>query len=186
MLFSAAVFFVTAVLVSILPIARALDALIVDTTSGSVQGAIDSSTPNVAHFLGIPYAEQPVGARRWLPSTPVVRQDRNVIDATRFGPACPRLESNKSTVWSVDAPEFGPAPFTLVGEDCLSVNVWTPRRLNETRQKDKSLLPVIAWVHGGSFQTGSASIPYQNPSRWVERTGRHIVVAIKYTSRCVL
>ncbi|KAF2628308.1 alpha/beta-hydrolase [Macroventuria anomochaeta] len=57
------------------------------------------------------------GARRWLPSAPAVRQDKGVIDATQFGPACPQLESNRSTLWSVDAPQFGIMPHDYVGED---------------------------------------------------------------------
>lgn len=162
-------------LVLVLPTSQALDCLTVDTTSGLVQGSIDSISPNVAHFLGVPYAEQPVGARRWLPSTPAVRQHKVVIDATQFGPACPQLDNNRSTLWSVDAPQFGIIPRDYVGEDCLSVNIWAPWK----KKRSKGLLPVIAWIHGGSFQTGGASVPYQNPSRWVERTGRHIVVGIK-------
>jgi acetylcholinesterase len=161
------------------PAALAISSLKIDTTSGPVQGAVDSVTPNVAHFLGIPFAEQPLGARRWLPPAHRGKQNQT-IDATNFGPACPQFEKEGESVWANDATEFIIAPRDFMGEDCLAVNVWTPWKEdancagNETER-----LPVIAWIHGGSFQTGGPTVPYQDPSRWVERSGKHIVVGIK-------
>lgn len=132
-----------------LPGASALNSLLVDTTSGLVQGAIDPVTPSVAQFLGVPYAEPPVGARRWLPSVRKARQCGALIDASDFGPACPQYHSKTPTTWSVDAPEFHNEPEDYQAEDCLSVNVWAP-----WRKRGAELLPVVAWIHGGSFQTG--------------------------------
>jgi len=164
---------------SALPVANALASLLVNTSSGFVQGGIDSITPSVAQFLGVPYAEQPVGARRWLPAILKSREDKNVIDATRFGPACPQYRSDTPTTWVNDAPEFQIEPRDYQGEDCLSVNIWAPLKQGEVRVTSAERLPVIAWIHGGSFQTGGASTPYQIPSRWIERSGKHIVVGIK-------
>lgn len=165
-------FLTRALLCLILP--RATSAghgLIVDTTSGPVTGFINNDAPQVAQFLGIPFAEQPVGERRWLPPIPKSREAS--IKATSFGNSCPQYLSNKSTIWTVDAPEFGISPG--IGENCLSVNVWTPHR---PRDSSKSL-PVIAWLYGGGFQTGGGSVPYQNPSHWIQRSRRHIAVSIK-------
>ncbi|KAF3043357.1 hypothetical protein E8E11_008434 [Didymella keratinophila] len=108
-----------------LPIAHAVSSLKIDTTSGAVQGAVDSITPNVAHFLGVPFAEQPLGKRRWLPSIPKTKEN-GTIDASHFGPACPQFEGNADSVWLTDAPEFVITPRNYTGEDCLTVNVWTP------------------------------------------------------------
>jgi carboxylesterase type B len=161
------------------PIAHAVSSLKIDTTSGPVVGAVDSITPNVAHFLGIPFAEQPLGARRWLPPAPKCKQNET-IDATNFGPACPQFEGNSKSVWSEDAVEFVITPRDFMGEDCLAVNVWAPWKENGTcAGNETEQLPVIAWIHGGSFQTGGPTVPYQDPSRWVERSGKHIVVGIK-------
>jgi acetylcholinesterase len=160
-----------------LPLVQGLKSLKVDTTSGIVQGVVDTISPNVALFLGIPYAQQPIGSRRWLPSIPVV--NKKSIDATRFGPACPQFEGNQNTTWLSDAPEFKIVPRDFMGEDCLSVNLWVPWKERKTPGDSARLLPVVAWIHGGSFQTGGASIPYQNPSRWVQRSRRHIVVGVK-------
>lgn len=161
------------------PIAHAISSLKVDTSSGPVQGAVDYATPNVAHFLGIPFAEQPLGSRRWLPSIAKGKQNET-IDATRFGPACPQFEGDSKSVWSEDATEFVITPRDYMGEDCLSVNVWTPWKEDATcAGNETETLPVIAWIHGGSFQTGGTTVPYQDPSLWVERSGKHIVVGIK-------
>ena len=164
-----------------LPIAYAVSSLKIETTSGTVQGAINSITPDVAHFLGVPFAEQPLGKRRWLPSVPKSKEN-GTIDATNFGPACPQFEGNSESVWLTDATEFVITPRDYIGEDCLAVNVWAPwkQKRNHTEGKPKKeKLPVLAWIHGGSFQTGGATVPYQDPSRWVQRSGKHIVVGIK-------
>src|SRR4051812_41286483 len=55
--------------------AYAVGSLTVETTSGPVTGFINGTTPHVAQFLGIPYAEPPVGSRRWLPSIIKSRED---------------------------------------------------------------------------------------------------------------
>lgn len=153
--------------------ANAVRNLTIETSSGPVTGIINGTTPNVAQFLGIPFAEQPVGARRWLPAIAKSRED--YIDATRFGHSCPQFEGNASNVWLDDAPEFV-TPTDTTGEDCLSVNVWAPWKQDH---QDDEPLPVIAWIYGGAFQTGGGNIEYQNPSRWIERSQKHIVVGIK-------
>lgn len=162
-----------------LPCAHALSSLVVDTSSGVFQGIIDDVTPKVAQFLGISYAEPPIGARRWLPPLPKGRANGNIINATKFGPSCPQYQTNKPTTWITDAPEFNIDPLDYQSEDCLSVNIWAPWH-HSTGYEKVTQLPVVVWIHGGSFQTGGAATPYHNPSRWVERSGEHIVVAIKY------
>ena len=167
-------------LVFVLPAAQALNSLVVHTSSGLVHGGVDADTPNVMHFLGVPYAEPPVGSRRWLPAVPKVWGDNTNINATHFGPACPQYDSDKPTTWLVDAPEFKVSPRDYQGEDCLSVNIWAPLQKGVAPEHGTASLPVVIWIHGGSFQTGGAATPYHIPSRWVERSGKHIVVAIKF------
>lgn len=150
--------------------ARAVSSLTVGTTSGPVTGLINETAPNVAQFLGIPYAEPPVGKRRWLPS--IAKSKVKSIDATKFRLSCPQFEGNSSNVWITDAPEFV-TPAGTVGEDCLFVNIWAP--WNKSGEK----IPVIVWIHGGGFQTGGGNIEYQNPPMWIERSQKHIVVGIR-------
>lgn len=156
----------------------AISHLNVETTSGQVKGFVNQTTPNVAHFLGIPYAEPPVGDRRWLP---VQRKSKSneTIDATRFGPACPQFDTDVDVapnIFTVDVPGFAPSPYDYQSEDCLSVSIWTPWQEQNATQNVTEALPVIIWVYGGGFYQGSANQPYTNPSPWVERSGKHIVV----------
>ncbi|KAF2654849.1 alpha/beta-hydrolase [Lophiostoma macrostomum CBS 122681] len=157
-------------------IALAVSKLTIETTSGPVTGIINSTTPHVAQFLGVPFAEQPVGARRWLPAILKTREES--IDATKFGSQCPQFDGNGSNIIYDYARGFLNPPEPM-GEDCLSVNIWAPLTKNATYNETESL-PVIVWLYGGGFYNGGANAPYQIPSPWVERSQKHIVVAINY------
>jgi acetylcholinesterase len=155
----------------------AIDCLTADTTSGQVQGFVNETTPNVVQFLGVPFAEAPVGARRWLPAEPKSKE-YGLINATRFGPSCPQWETDvdfQPTVYTVDAPNFNPTPLNYQSEDCLSLNIWAPYHEKDVTKP----LPVLLWLYGGGFGAGGGNVPYQNPAPWVEKSGKHIVVSIK-------
>jgi acetylcholinesterase len=159
------------------PFANAVSSLNLNTSSGPIQGFTDDVTPNVAQFFSIPFAEQPIGARRWLPPSPKSRANET-LQATDLGPACPQFEGNAPNIWQTDAPEFSISPRDYQGEECLNLNVWAPWQCQD--EKDEAeLLPVVVWIYGGGFVTGGPTVAYQNPARWVERTGEHIVVGIK-------
>lgn len=145
----------------------------IDTPVGKIYGLVDDITPRVAQYLGIPFAEPPVGPLRWLPARP--KAPVAAIDATAFGPSCAQYWTSLPQVYNTDVRGFlvnGPT-----SEDCLTLNIWAP-----TSQKLRPL-PVIVWLYGGSFQTGGGNTPYQIPSQWVERSQNHIVVGIKYVSQ---
>jgi para-nitrobenzyl esterase len=110
------------------------------TTEGPVQGTLSSG---VLSFLGIPYAQPPVGELRWKPPQAAeARADLLVADS--FGPACPQDDS------AVSFTQSGPTD-----EDCLTLNIWTPHRdLDALAPGDG--LPVMFWIHGGGFIQGSA------------------------------
>jgi carboxylesterase type B len=106
----------------------------VRTESGQVSG----SGSDVVAFKGIPFAAAPIGDLRWKP--PQKAQSwSGVRECTRFGDdpvQMPNIELR------------GPK----IGEDCLSLNVWTPF-------VGGGKLPVMVWFYGGGFQLGSGSIP---------------------------
>ena len=64
-----------------------------------------------------------------------------------------------------------------MSEDCLSLNIWVPKKAASNPSAFK--LPVIVWITGGAFLVGGSTVPYQNPTPWVETSQRHIVVSIK-------
>jgi para-nitrobenzyl esterase len=107
---------------------------------GAVRGKTESG---VSAFLGIPYAAPPFGANRMLPPRPVQPWDGE-RDATAFGPTVPKGDY---------PPQYAPLfPEEVIpGEDCLNLNVWTP-------DPGAAGLPVLVWIHGGSFMNGSGSV----------------------------
>jgi para-nitrobenzyl esterase len=91
----------------------------------------------VLAFKGIRYAVAPVGSLRWRPPRATSDMTRSA-DAAAFGKACLQ-------------PELDPAARLPTSEDCLVLNVWTPR-LDGPRR------PVMVWIHGGGFRSGSGNI----------------------------
>ncbi|NOZ22205.1 MAG: carboxylesterase family protein [Planctomycetes bacterium] len=110
-------------------------------------------------YRGIPFAAPPIGDLRWKPPQPVAPWD-GVRTCVQYGPSCPQ-----------PTPLMGPPP-TNSSEDCLYLNVWTP--VNRGKKK----LPVMVWIHGGGFTTGSGSGLWYDGSA-LARQGV-VVVTINY------
>ncbi|KAI0113098.1 para-nitrobenzyl esterase [Daldinia grandis] len=146
----------------------------VKSTFGLIRGFVGKDYPKVAQFLGIPFAEAPVGSNRWLP--PVPKNSVDDFDATEFGPSCPQWFDGPPSIYNSDVPEF--RINGAMSEDCLSLSIWVP--VKAARDPSKSKLPVIIWITGGAFLVGGTTVPYQNPTPWVETSQRHIVVSINY------
>lgn len=116
------------------------DALQVVLRQGKLQGkwsSAASNKPNIRAFMGIPYAQPPVGKLRWQPPK-IPTKWRNTRDATQPGPACWQAGNNDAWVWSHGS--FNKS------EDCLTLNIWSA--------SDSNNLPVMVWFHGGSHTSG--------------------------------
>ncbi len=108
------------------------------TAAGEVEGV---AANGMTIFRGLPYVAAPVGALRWHAPEPGAAWT-GVRRATEFGRACPQDRSA-----SIDqAGDPGPT-----SEDCLTLNVWTPRADASAK------LPVMVWIHGGAFVIGAGS-----------------------------
>ena len=116
-------------------------ALKVRVASGWLRGRMDRG---VAAFLGIPYAAPPFGEHRMRPPRPPVPW-RGLRNATKYGPTCPKYHPRPKTT-----PLF--PEVVIPGKECLNLNVWTP-------DPQGSGLPVMVWIHGGTFTKGSGSAP---------------------------
>src|ERR1700733_13082485 len=125
----------------------------VRTEAGLVEGA---RTSGVTIYKGLPFAAPPVGALRWRAPRPA-NPWRGVRQAQAFAPACMQT--------SVSMP--GEIPPTI-SEDCLYLNIWTPARRPGAR------LPVMVWIHGGGFSSGSASMPLY----WGDRLAKRGVIVV--------
>jgi para-nitrobenzyl esterase len=130
---------------------------LVEIASGKLAGRQHSG---VQAFLGIPYAAPPLGRLRFAPPRPVEAWT-GVRSAVAPGGACPQPESI--------LPGMAPGPQS---EDCLFLNVYTPRA-------DRGRRPVLVWIHGGGFVTGSASQAIYDGARLAQR-GDVVVVTINY------
>jgi acetylcholinesterase len=150
------------------------DSLQVLTSSGTLNGFIHTSAPAVRQFLGIHYALPPTGPRRWLPAQNFTSSAR--ISANAIGPACPQQPLRNDWVYSVNGgnmTEFFPQE--IYSEDCLTLNIWTPRNLPVNAS-----LPVIVFFFGGRFVEGATNALIYNPQSWIQRTQEHLVVTVNF------
>ena len=127
------------------------------------QGRLRGFTKDgVLRFNGIPYAKPPVGPLRWQPAEPPDAW-AGVRDAARFGHIAPQVKSAAEALIGVTPGEQS--------EDCLYLNVWTPRTDGKR--------PVMVWIHGGAFVTGAGSIGTYN-GKYLAARGDVVVVTINY------
>ncbi|WP_031155313.1 carboxylesterase/lipase family protein [Streptomyces xanthophaeus] len=134
---------------------------VVLTRSGPVRGVAEDG---LAVFKGVPYAAPPVGPLRWRPAQPH-RGWSAVLDATAYGPGSPQAVREGD-------PVLGGHGFPPFDEDCLTLNVWTPG-------PDDARRPVLVWIHGGAFISGSGAMPNYSGETFA-RDGDLVVVNLNY------
>jgi para-nitrobenzyl esterase len=129
--------------------------LFVTTQEGQAFGVVQAG---VASFKGLPYASPPIGSLRWRAPQPAPLRPE-ILTADQYGPAC------------LQPPIPGEPERDRVSEDCLTVNVFRPFDVS-------SRLPVMVWIHGGSFVTGAGGDPLYDGSRLAQEGV--IVVTFNY------
>jgi para-nitrobenzyl esterase len=114
---------------------------LVRTDSGLVAGRVLES--GVRAWLGIPFAQPPVGDLRWREARPISWQ--GVYNADRKMPACIQVlrPHNINHYFGEEA----------TGEDCLYLNIWAPPDATP-----ESRLPVIVFIYGGGNTIGSSGM----------------------------
>lgn len=110
------------------------------------------------YFLGVPFAQPPVGDLRW--KAPLPARAWTSWDATWYQPSC--VQNGKS--WTFESGQ---------SEDCLYLNVYAPANISTP-------LPVMVWIYGGSYTYGSGSSPLYLGSNIAGYAGDVIVVTINY------
>ncbi|KAG0288051.1 hypothetical protein BGZ96_008107 [Linnemannia gamsii] len=140
--------------------------------AGTWQGYRDQ---NQFRFLGIPYAEPPLGHLRFqkpMRLDPKTYGGSKVNDATEFGHACIQLPIPGVNMTSGQDVDYLGASQS---EDCLYLNVFTPA----LKRGGTKGLPVMVYVHGGGFTTLAGSVPVFEPGNVVSRGGV-VVVTLNY------
>jgi para-nitrobenzyl esterase len=91
----------------------------------------------------VPYAAAPFGENRMRSPQPTEPWS-GTRSATEYGPTVPKGDY---------PPQYQPLfpEVVIAGDECLNLNVWTP-------DPDATGLPVLVWIHGGSFMNGSGSV----------------------------
>lgn len=129
----------------------------VQSPSGPLRGTwLDAG--RTAAFLGIPYAQPPVGALRFAAPRAAPAWAPAQLDATRFKPAC--MQQGKL-----------PADIGMA-EDCLYLNVYRPAAAPANAR-----LPVMVFLHGGRYWTGRSS---ENKGEYLANRENVIVVTPAY------
>ncbi|MET0703385.1 MAG: carboxylesterase/lipase family protein [Mycobacterium sp.] len=128
------------------------------TSAGALRGTTEG---DVAVWRGVPYAEQPVGQRRFVAPAPLLPWTGE-RDAIEHGPLPPQGRSFVGG--GRDDPK-------VRDEACLTVTVWSP--------DTSGSLPVMVWIPGGAFVYGAGQLQLYNGSR-LAATGDVVVVNVTY------
>ena len=120
------------------------DIAVAQTQYGKVRGYI---LHDIYQFKGIPYGAPTGGKNRFMPPQKPEPWE-GIRNAYNYGESAPQVvgypREPESAAFLVDAWNYD-----LFGEDCLRLNVWTPKL-------DAGKRPVIVWLHGGGFSSGNA------------------------------
>ncbi len=139
-----------------------------ETTSGKVQGIADAG---IKEFKGIPYGAPTGGKNRYLPPQKPASWT-GVRECFGHGHISPQtiadLRSDYAMMIQWDLHSGGG-----MGEDCLSLNVWTPG-INDGQKR-----AVLVSFHGGGFATGSGNGPGYDGAQ-LARFGDVVVVTVNH------
>lgn len=135
---------------------------VVQVAQGDLQGKVEGGA---RAFLGIPYAQAPIGDLRWRAPVPAEAW-AGKRDATGYGASCIQVAP---VLFGPYTAEFVTKP--PLSEDCLFLNVWAPA-------KPTARLPVLVWIHGGGFNSGAGSIPIYDGAGLAAKGA--VVVTINY------
>lgn len=148
---------------------------IVETDSGKVFGFVSNG---IVTFKGMPYGASTAGKNRFMP--PAKPEPwAGVRSALYWGPVSPQNYTStfdgRRNGWNHDDESFmfeweDGQP----SEDCLRINVWTPS-INDNKKR-----PVLMWIHGGGFTSGSDNELRMYDGESLARRGDVVMVSVNH------
>jgi para-nitrobenzyl esterase len=149
-------------------IVAAANYAVVDTSAGKIRGY---SRNGIYTFKGVPYAQSTAGENRFQPAIRLSPWT-GIKNALVYGPVCPQAP-NKG--WRMEEYAFlFQWSDGIQDEDCLRINVWTPNI------QDNQKRPVMFWIHGGAFFSGSSQEHPSYDGENLSRAGDVVVVSINH------
>ena len=132
---------------------------VVQTASGKLLGCVIDS---IYTFRGVEYA---AAGRYQLPRR--LQPWSGIRESVVFGDTCPSGFLMQSTIYSTHRS-------WRASDNCQNLNIWTPRLGVEAR------LPVMVWLHGGGYSSGSAIDDVVTDGPELARTGEVVVVTVNH------
>jgi para-nitrobenzyl esterase len=129
---------------------------LVQTLYGMVQGVLEGA---ISSWKGIPYAQPPLGERRFRPPQPPQAWP-DILQTTHFGPMAMQQPSMPAELLRR----------LSMSEDCLTLNIWSPGA-------DEQRRPVLVWIHGGGWLIGSGRL---HDGSSLAALGDVVVVTLNY------
>ncbi len=136
---------------------------VAETSRGRVRGLVNEG---IRVFRGIPYGASTEGTNRFRAAKPPAAWT-GIRDAIAYGASCPQLTRARPSYAASWANEQSQS------EDCLALNIWTAALRDHHRR------PVMVWIHGGGFSTGSGSSPVYDGTN-LARKGDVVVVTVNH------
>eukprot|EP00756_Hemistasia_phaeocysticola_P005775 Hpha_TRINITY_DN13493_c0_g2::TRINITY_DN13493_c0_g2_i1::g.131173::m.131173 len=135
------------------------DSVTLQLANGVVEGHVTAL--NVRRFLGVPFAQPPVGDLRWQPPQPM-HNWTGVRRATEYSKSCAQEQNAFDD-------------FSGVSEDCLYLNVWIPNKPPPDQK-----YAVMIFFYGGSWTSGSAMFPLYTGEALTLVNEATVVVSVNY------
>src|SRR5712691_10530582 len=144
-----------------------MPAPIVEAAAGKLRG---NTADGIHAFKGIPYGAPTGGANRFMMPQPPAKWAgvRDAVSYRGHAPQQPGRPERRPELQTI----LGPPDTTLEGEDCLTLNVWTPGLGDGKR-------PVMVWLHGGAFGYGSGNRAVTEGAG-LARRGDVVVVSVNH------
>ena len=141
---------------------------IAETSTGRVRGYLREG---IFTFKGIPYGDTTAGSGRFAP--PRAPQPwTGIRSSMHYGPVCPQAPRG---TWGDDEESFlFEYEDGYPGEDCLRLNIWTPALQGAGKR------PVMVWLHGGGFVSGSCQEHRAYEGERLSRRGDVVVVSLNH------